>query len=259
MIEEAGDLEQGAGTATLEREPAEREPAYEDGQVAGDGHEAETEKRLKDKDAFITRLETENRSMRDQLAELKGRVDELGRAPQAPEETPPDPWDLDEERRTEFAEDPAKIVDYMKDVFAGWQSTFTKNVLDVLQMQDSTYRQQFTDISGKLERVSPEFAPWSQAVAELKKKEVFKDLPDAKLVGIAKEMGMKPSYEYRGGPSIQRPRDTQSRTDPRERAEARQRFLYLSGGDEEKAERMTRKLFGEPEPTPKKGGGNGQA
>jgi DNA repair exonuclease SbcCD ATPase subunit len=178
-----------------------------------------------------------------QLVELQGRVGEqrdiLARRDQQPEKPVSNPWELDPSKREEFQNSPDKIVDFLRERDADKDrkiDTLVGQIAGLLKERDGYMEQKFEALTGRVRAVDPEVAQWKGAIEELRKDQELADLPEEKLIAIAKRTNMKPAYEYSGGPAQRVPPSAKPKAEDRDTVY--QRFMQITG-DEKRATKLT--------------------
>jgi hypothetical protein len=211
---------------------------------------AELAKQLAQKDEYIAKLQGTQGTLlqkldatAERLVSLEGRLGEQrdileGRS--AKGDPAPDPWTIDDATREQFQNSPDKIVDFTRDTIRKTMSGLVGEISRVLEARDASIEQKLGGIQSLMQAQDPERRAWKGAVDELRKDESFADLPEEKLIAIAKRTNMKPDYEFTGGPASQTARTTARRGgDNRSESQIMQGFMGIYG-DEKRATRATK-------------------
>lgn len=155
-------------------------------------------------------LEAQKTQM-EKVSKLEGRFEERDRLTAEP---PVDPYELSEEMRDKFADNPSLITGFVKDRV----DESVDVIVQAFRERDAMYKEQLAEIKGtmdsKFESVNPEKLQWKEAISTLKENDAFKGLPTDTLIAIAKEKDMRPSMEYRGSAGGQRTRETPTTHEP---------------------------------------------
>jgi hypothetical protein len=238
------DADPSGATAT---QPADT--GDDDRTPTGETDDATLQERLAQAEAYIQELKGNQGSLLQKLetaatrvVELEGRVGEqrdilAAREPEKASE--PDPWALDDARREEFQNAPDKIVEFTQRNLRRELQGLVTQIADVLDKRDGSIAGKIGQIEGLLKSRDPERQAYKTAVEELRKDEALADLPEEKLIAIAKKTGMKPDYEFSGGPG--RPVQTATRSkggDQRPEADIFAGFMGIYG-DEARAKKAT--------------------
>jgi chromosome segregation ATPase len=244
--------DQAAGAA-ISDDPAEAGTLDGEEQAQAELDPVALKRQLAEKDEYIAKLTGSQGSLLqklDQTAErviqLEGRLGEqrdlLTANRQEPQQPEKNPWELADADREQFQNSPDKIVEFTRDRFVEQErkiNGLVKQIADLLETRDGSIEQRFTSLRQEILKADPERQAFQGAVEELKKDPELADLPDEKLIAIAKRANMKPDYEFTGGPSGRPAQSTrQSSGDRRSQSEIHAGFMAIYG-DEKRAAKAT--------------------
>lgn len=194
------------------------------------------EARRKDAQEYARQLSEQLKESNHHIATLEGRVEELSRS-----KTEPDPepvkslFDIDEDTRDAYRDDPAKLIDFQEEQFNTIANAFVNS-----QQQTAA---QIRALEARIADSAPEKQAWKGQIEELKSSEpALAGLTDEQAIAVLKGRGTEPSYSYpgggeamRGGGPKGRLRESDLKPSKEEYATIVQSFLALSGGDEKRA------------------------
>lgn len=239
-----------AGTAEA---ASQQEAEAEAGRTATAESTEAIQRKFEQQETYIDELKgkvsaeiTKREAASQEMAELKGRVEEQGNllAGRGTEEEEASPWDMDEEKLDEYRNDPAKFFEVIKAQetrAAESQEALVVRLGEVLELQSKTQQELNLSIDQRLRQADPEVVAWKPAMEALKQKDAYKDLPDETLMAIAKDQGMSPDYESQGAAGGQRPRQGSSPTaaTAEQRNIIKSRYMIMTDNDNEEAEKLT--------------------
>ena len=201
-------------------------------------------------EAIIQQLKGTNGELLAKFSSIEQRL--AGEQRREPEEPEVDPYEFDEEKLDVFRSDPAELVRLVKDAetrMRGTQDELLTQIVQLLDTRDGAFTRSFTDVDKRLRQNDPELLPWRDAIAKLREKPASKDFQDEQLIALAQELGMKPAYQFMGGPSARGPAPGggggSGKPTSAQRDATYQKFLLMSRGNAEKAEKLTKRYYKE--------------
>lgn len=153
-------------------------PPEEDSAEVASTVDAKSAKRVADAQAALTRANQEKADMARELAELRGRVDQISidRQPKQTQEAQKDIFDRPEFSEDEILNDPKNVRNALMEM--------RSQIVSLIDLRDRAYDE-------RIARNDPAVIQQREAIAELRKDPDFSGFNDAALAVIAKKMPAK--------------------------------------------------------------------